>query len=50
MNLEKKPLVVTTIRLDPAVVAKLDKAAKADNRSRSSLLQKIIAEWIKASR
>jgi hypothetical protein len=41
---------ITTLRLDPAVVAKLDKAAKADNRSRSSLLQKIIAEWVKGAK
>jgi predicted transcriptional regulator len=50
MTQEKKPLVVTTLRLDPAVVAKLDKIAKADKRSRSSLLQKIIAEWAEGAK
>jgi hypothetical protein len=36
------------IRLDLAVKAALEKAAKDDARSVSSLAQKIITEWLKA--
>jgi predicted transcriptional regulator len=41
--------VATSVRFDPAVKAAIDKAAKADTRSTSSLIQKIIADWLKAN-
>jgi hypothetical protein len=46
-----KGIHVTTIRLDDATLAALDKHAKAaaeGPRARSWLIQKIIAEWLKA--
>jgi hypothetical protein len=36
------------IRLDPAVKVALEKAAQDDARSVSSLVQKVIAEWLRA--
>jgi predicted transcriptional regulator len=47
----KKPLappISMNVRLDPAMRAALDKAAKADNRTLSSMVTKIIADWLKA--
>ena len=43
----KKPRVVTTVRLDAPVKAALEKAAKSDARSVSSLIQKVLSEWLK---
>jgi predicted transcriptional regulator len=46
-----KGIHVTTIRLDDATLAALDKhaaAAAEGPRARSWLIQKIIAEWLKA--
>jgi hypothetical protein len=40
--------VVTSIRFDPPVKAAIDKAAKSDKRSISSLVQKVMEEWLKA--
>jgi predicted transcriptional regulator len=44
---KKKEPVVTTVRLDPAVLIALDKAARADNRTRSSMLQKFVIDALK---
>ncbi len=38
----------TSVKLAPATKAALDKAAKADKRSVSSLLQKIISDWLES--
>ncbi len=38
---------VTTMRFDPAIKAALDKAAKADRRSVSSLVMKILEDRLK---
>jgi predicted HicB family RNase H-like nuclease len=35
------------VRIDPAVKSALEAAAKADSRSLSSLVQKILSEWVK---
>jgi hypothetical protein len=40
--------VATSVKLLPNIKAALDKAAKADKRSVSSLLQKIISDWLEA--
>jgi hypothetical protein len=37
-----------SIRLEPVVRAALERAAKDDARTVSSLVQKIIADWLKA--
>jgi hypothetical protein len=37
-----------SIRLEPAIRAALERAAKDDARTVSSLVQKIIADWLKA--
>jgi hypothetical protein len=42
-----KPTVPTSVRFEPKVKAALDKAAKADDRTTSSLLQKIVSEWLR---
>ncbi len=42
-----KPAVVTTIRFDPVVKAALEKAAKEDARTVSSLVQKVLSDWLK---
>jgi hypothetical protein len=47
---EKRGNVGRPLPVHEPVAAKLDKIAKADNRSRSSLIQKIIAEWVKVSK
>ena len=41
---------VTTIRLDPEVKVALERVADADGRSVSSLIQKIINEWLKGKK
>jgi predicted transcriptional regulator len=45
-----KPTVPTSVRFEPKVKAALDKAAKADDRTASSLLQKIVSEWLREKR
>jgi hypothetical protein len=40
--------VVLSVRLEPQVKTALEKAAKADSRNLTSLVQKIVAEWLKA--
>ena len=40
--------VVTTIRLKRSIMLALDKAAKAEDRSRSWLIQQILVEGLKA--
>jgi hypothetical protein len=42
-----KPTVPTSVRFEPKVKAALEKAAKADGRTASSLLQKIVGDWLK---
>jgi hypothetical protein len=39
--------MATSVRFDPAVKAAIDKAAKADTRSASSLIQKVMTDWLK---
>lgn len=46
----KKMLPSLGVRVDPAVKAALEKAASDDARSTSSLVQKILTEWLKAKR
>jgi hypothetical protein len=46
---DRAPAVVTTIRLDPAVKAALEKAAADDRRTASAMAQKIIEYWLKAN-
>jgi hypothetical protein len=40
--------IATSVRFEPPVKAAIDKAAKDDARSASSLIQKVMAEWLKA--
>ena len=40
--------VVTSIRFEPPVKAAIEKAAKGDKRSISSLVQKVMEDWLKA--
>lgn len=44
----KKVHPALNVRLEPAVRAALDKAAKQDARTVSSLVQKVLAEWLRA--
>ena len=44
---DKSPSVVTTMRFDPELKAALEKAAKDDGRSVSSLVMKILSDWLK---
>ncbi|MET4701927.1 hypothetical protein ABIE65_004976 [Constrictibacter sp. MBR-5] len=39
----------TSMRLDPEVKAALERAAKDDMRSVSSLVEKILVEWLRAN-
>jgi hypothetical protein len=39
--------VVTSVRFDTHVRAALDKAAKEDKRPTSSLIQKVMEDWLK---
>jgi predicted DNA-binding ribbon-helix-helix protein len=41
--------VVTSVRFDTHVRAALDKAAKEDKRPTSSLIQKVMEDWLKAN-
>jgi len=43
------PGIITSARFAPAVRAALDKAAADDTRTTSSLIQKIVTEWLKAN-
>lgn len=43
----KKPAVVVTVRFDPAVKAAMQRAAKADARTVSALVQKVMADWLR---
>jgi hypothetical protein len=43
------PGIITSTRFTPSVRAALDKAAAADTRTTSSLIQKIVTEWLKAN-
>ncbi len=40
--------IATSVRFEPPVKAAIDKAAKDDTRSTSSLIQKVMIEWLKA--
>jgi hypothetical protein len=40
-------LIATSVRFEPPVKAAIDKAAKDDARSASSLIQKVMADWLK---
>jgi len=42
------PGIITSTRFAPPVRAALDKAAADDARTTSSLIQKIVTEWLKA--
>jgi predicted transcriptional regulator len=44
----KPPEAVTTIRLERSIMVALDKAADAEDRSRSWLIQQILVEGLKA--
>jgi hypothetical protein len=46
----EKPLLGSPLgfRVDPELKAALEKAANDDSRSVSSLVQKILTEWLKA--
>ncbi len=39
--------IATSVRFEPLVKAAIDKAAKDDTRSTSSLIQKVMTEWLK---
>jgi hypothetical protein len=39
--------VVTSVRFDTRVRAAIDKAAKEDKRPTSSLIQKVMEDWLK---
>jgi hypothetical protein len=39
--------IATSVRFEPAVKAAIDKAAKDDTRSTSSLIQKVMTDWLK---
>jgi hypothetical protein len=41
------PLIATSVRFDPRVKAAIDKAAEADARSASGLIQKVMTDWLK---
>ena len=42
-----EPTIATSIRFAPRIKNAIDKAAKADARSASSLVQKVMEEWLK---
>ncbi|MEK4034269.1 hypothetical protein WOC76_12605 [Methylocystis sp. IM3] len=44
---QKKEPIITTMRFDPTLKAALEKAAKADQRSLSSLVMKVLSDWAK---
>jgi hypothetical protein len=39
--------IATSVRFDPPVKTAIEKAAKDDARSASSLIQKVMVEWLK---
>ena len=41
-----KPLMC--VRIDPALKAELERAARADQRSLSSLVAKVLRDWVQA--
>ena len=41
---------ITYVRLDPVVKRAAERAAKADQRSLSAFIAKIVADWAKAQR
>lgn len=41
---------VTFVRLEPSVKRALERVAKSDERSLSSLISKIVADWMKAQK
>jgi hypothetical protein len=43
------PAIRTTMRFDPALKIALDKAAKDDRRTATSLTMKILEDWLKAN-
>jgi uncharacterized protein (DUF1778 family) len=48
-KLKSVPVYVPlSVRVEAGHKAALDKAAKADNRTLSSLVQKVLADWLKA--
>jgi hypothetical protein len=47
--LKKKQPVRTTMRLDPDVKAALAKAAAKDNRNVTSMVAKILSDWLKTN-
>jgi len=46
MSAADKPM--TCVRLDTALKARLQRAAREDRRSLSSLIAKILADWVQA--
>jgi hypothetical protein len=40
-------LVATSVRFEPHIKAAIDKAAGADARTTSGLIQKVMTEWLK---
>ena len=47
---KEAPPVILTARISAAVKAALDKEAKADSRTISSLVNKILEDWMRAKR
>jgi hypothetical protein len=47
MTPPRRPAVVTTIRLDPDVKLVAEEAARADGRTLSALIQKILRDWLR---
>jgi hypothetical protein len=47
---KESPPIVLTARISAAAKAALDKEAKADSRTISSLVNKILEDWMKAKR
>ena len=39
--------IATSVRFDPPVKTAIEKAAKDDARSASSLIQKVMVEWLR---
>jgi hypothetical protein len=46
---KKAKPIATSVRFDPPVKTAIEKAAKDDARSASSLIQKVMIEWLKAA-
>jgi hypothetical protein len=45
---KKAKPIATSVRFDPPVKAAIAKAARDDARSASSLIQKVMVDWLKA--